>query len=63
MQHQQKQRFAEFISDERYLMYYLQTNLYTSLVTVQAISSILGVKVRNMKMDFNTGCTWHRVAQ
>ena len=20
----------------------------------------LGVKVRNMKMDFNTGCTWHR---
>ena len=24
---------------------------------------ILGVKVRNMKMDFNTGGIWHRVGQ
>ena len=24
---------------------------------------LLGVKVRNMKMDFNTGSTWHRVGQ
>ena len=24
--------------------------------------SILGVKVRNMKMDFNTGGTWRRVS-
>ena len=23
----------------------------------------LGVKVRNMKIDFNTGGTWHRVGQ
>ena len=26
-------------------------------------STTLGVKVRNMKMDFNTGGTWHRVGQ
>ena len=25
--------------------------------------STIGVKVRNMKMDFNTGGTWHQVGQ
>ena len=24
---------------------------------------ILGIKVRNLKIDFNTGGTWHRVKQ
>ena len=23
----------------------------------------LGVKIRNLKVDFKTGCTWHRVGQ
>ena len=27
------------------------------------VRSTLGVKVRNMKMDFNTGGTWRRVRQ
>ena len=27
------------------------------------LSSLLGVKVRNLKMDFNTGDTWRQVGQ
>ena len=36
-----------------------QTHKYN----INQIHVILGVKVRNMKMHFNTGCTWRRVGQ
>ena len=30
---------------------------------VDPLVYIVGVKLRNMKMDFNTGGAWHRVGQ
>ena len=40
--------------------YYLYARL---AFKVHSVDWLLGVKVRNMKMDFNTEGTWHRVGQ
>ena len=45
---------------------YFPSDLFLMLETIGAnivVASALGVKVRNMKMDFNTGGTWSRVRQ
>ena len=36
---------------------------FTSAINVRVDYAGIGVKVRNMKMDFNTGGTWRRVRQ
>ena len=38
-------------------------DLGKSFAPFRFVSSRLGVKVRNMKMDFNTGGTWRQVGQ
>ena len=40
--------------------YYLYARL---AFKVHSVDWLLGVKVRNMKMDFNTEGTWYRVGQ
>ena len=42
--------------------YFVQIEII-AVTAFAACQCILGVKVRNMKMDFNTGGTWRRVGQ
>ena len=60
---------AVFISLLKYFLLYSTLSLLLMLpalrrrALVDPLVYIVGVKVRNMKMDFNTGGTWSRVGQ
>ena len=52
----------------RFLINFVKVNKNLVLATYEACTRVkptynLGVKVRNMKMDYNTGDTWRRVGQ
>ena len=49
---------CKYYLEPTYLKYYYHVRAKHILYT-----STRGVKVRNMKMDFNTGGTWRRVGQ
>ena len=51
-------------SENDHVIFNCKNSLNTYLLKVGIFGQyVLGVKVRNMKMDFNTGGTWHRVGQ